>query len=204
MSGSLFRNAQCVSSARRARATSWSRGDVRAGSQLGAALDRLLQLFIRGVEGQDRVVFLAGLDRAHLVERAPQNLHAGKPVLHESSVDITQLLLTARDFFPDRRRHHALLDLGDVVAEHVAEVLVGLDDVLEFETDLGPEGGLSEQVVVREGAPGLQGERRLDGLALARGFDPPRAQQRDDQKPKGAALLRRVLFAHFTGVFDHG
>ena len=95
----------------------------------------------------------AGIATAML---AAENVDARKSVLNERRMDLVKLFLAARDFVPDRRRHDALLELADVVAEHLTEVLVGFNDVLELETDLRAEGRLSEEVVVGQIVAGVE------------------------------------------------
>ena len=44
--------------------------------ELGGALDRLLQVLVRGVEGEDDLALCALADSAHLAERLTENLGA--------------------------------------------------------------------------------------------------------------------------------
>src|SRR5262249_16071133 len=122
----------------------WSQGLV----QLGRTLDRLFQILVRGVEGEDDLALAAPAARAHLTQRLAENLGGGKRVRRKERVGLSDAILALLNLLSDLSRDRALLELGDVLTEGVLERLGRLDDLRELEAFLRLEGRLPKEIVV--------------------------------------------------------
>ena len=156
---------------------------MQRGRELAAAPDGLLDLAEGGVEGQDYLILLAASDRARVVERAGKKFGPRKAVLHEQIMNPLQLGLFRANLVTDGVRHDDLLYLGNFLAKHVLEPLVGLHDPVEVQADLRAEGRLSEEVVVGQVVAGVERQSGIDDLALRRRLDLAGTQERHGKQP---------------------
>ena len=132
--------------------------------EVGAALDRFLNVLMGSVERQDCILIIAPANAAHLADGSVDKIDPGKlGAAHRSKHAVKALFVTFNsrpDFRGDRGRSEFL----DVIAEGLAIIVASLGNDLEVDALLGPETGGAEQVVACETLLGRGTCCLFDGL----------------------------------------